>query len=438
MTERELTLALLTEWEEQGKYANLALSSRRLSPLTPKESARVSASFYTVVEHLLTLDHIILSLAARGREEIRPHTLRLLRLGLSELLYFDSAAEHAVVYETVRLAKNKGEAAFVNAVLREAIRQKDNLPLPDPKKNFTRYLSVKYSVSPWIVKNYIQMYGEDGAEVLLISFGERRGYDLRINPLRISRDAYLEKLRAVGIAATPLLTQGVRLEKSYPVTELPGFFEGELHVQDGASQLAVSVLAPRRGERIIDVAAAPGGKSFTAAEEMEDAGEVFSFDLHENKLSLLRSGAERLGLSSLRIASRDGRDPNPALFGTADRVLCDLPCSGLGVLGKKPDLRYKSEQDIKDLPALQSEILRASASYVKTGGVLVYSTCTLRSAENEEVVRDFLSERSDFSLLPFAVGEKVCAGCYTAFPPESGTDGFFIAKLQKKERKDTL
>lgn len=438
MTERELTLSLLTEWEEQGKYANLALSPRRLSALTPQESARVSARFYTVIEHLLTLDHLILALSARGREDVTPHTRRLLRLGLSELLYARSVPEHAAVFETVALAKNKGEAAFVNAVLREAIRRKDDLPLPDPKKNFARYLSVRYSTSLWIVKNYIQLYGKDGAESLLKAFGERQGYDLCVNPLRISRDAYIEKLTAAGIEAEPLLTQGVRLRKSYPVSALPGFFEGEFHVQDAASQIAVSVLSPRTGERVIDVAAAPGGKSFTAAEQMRDGGEVFSFDLHENKLSLLRTGAERLGLSSLRIAARDGRTPDPALIGTADRVLCDLPCSGLGVLGKKPDLRYKSEEEVRALPALQEEILAASAAYVRAGGILVYSTCTLRREENEEVVERFLSRAGDFSLVPFSIGGRAYDGLYTAFPPESGTDGFFIAKFQKKSEVDSL
>ena len=168
---------------------------------------------------------------------------------------------------------------------------------------------------------------------------------------------------------------------------------------------------------------------------MGDAGEVFSFDLHENKLSLIRSGAARLGLSSLRVAARDGTDPDPALLGGMDRVLCDLPCSGLGVLAKKPDLRYKSEEGVPELPALQKKILSASARYLKPGGILVYSTCTLRKEENEEVVAAFLRTHPDFSPVPFdAFGER-CEGMYTAFPPKSGTDGFFVAKLCKNPEK---
>ena len=437
MTCRELTLSLLTEWEEQGKYANLALSSHSMDALTPEETARVTALFYTVTEHLLTLDYTATALAGRSGADIRPHTLRLLRLGLSELLYLDGAPDYAVTSETVGMAENRGEASFVNAILREAIRRRDDgtLPLPDKKKNFARYLSIRYSVSLWIVKNYLHIYGESDTEALLSFYEKRRGYDLSVNPLKISRDAYLAKLREFGIPATPVSDLSVRLASSMPPRALPGFEDGEFHVQDAASALAVRVLDPRAGERVADVAAAPGGKSFSIAERMGDAGEVFSFDLHENKLSLIRSGAARLGLSSLRVAARDGTDPDPALFGGMDRVLCDLPCSGLGVLAKKPDLRYKSEEGVPELPALQKKILSASARYLKPGGILVYSTCTLRKEENEEVVAAFLRTHPDFSPVPFdAFGER-CEGLYTAFPPKSGTDGFFVAKLCKNPEK---
>lgn len=433
MTCRELTLTLLTEWEEQGKYANLALSSHRTDSLSPEESARVTALFYTVTEHLLTLDYIVTALAKRSAASLRPHTLRLLRVGLAELLYFDGTPDYAVVDGTVSLAKGKGEASFVNAILREAARRRDAdaLPLPEKSKNLARYLSIRYSVSLWIVKNYLHIYGSENTEALLSYFEERRGYDVTVNPCKISRDAYLEALGARGIHGTPLLEHTVRLPDSFPPRALPGFAEGEFHVQDASSALAVRVLDPQAGERVIDVAAAPGGKSFTVAERMGNRGEVYAFDLHENKLSLIREGARRLGLSIVRAEARDGRTPDPALLGTADRVLCDLPCSGLGVLAKKADLRYKSEEGIDDLPALQKEILSASAAYLKEGGILVYSTCTLRREENEEVADAFLLSHPEFSPVPFdAFGER-CEGRYTAFPPKSGTDGFFIAKFWK-------
>ena len=439
MNTREVTLFLLTEWEEQGKYANLALSSHRLDSLTPEETARVTALFYTVTEHLLTLDYTATALAGRGADSLRPHTLRLLRMGLAELLYLDGTPDYAAVDGTVRLATGCGETSFVNAVLREATRRRDSgtLPLPDRDKNFARYLSIRYSVSLWIVKNYLHIYGKEDAEALLSFFETRRGYDLTVNPCKISREKYLQKLTSRGIVAAPFAEDTVRLFESCPPRSLPGFSEGEFHVQDAASALAVRILDPQAGERVIDVAAAPGGKSFTIAERMGDVGEVFAFDLHENKLSLIRDGARRLGLSSLRVDARDGRNPDPALFGTADRVLCDLPCSGLGVLAKKADLRYKSEEGVKDLPALQKEILAASATYLKAGGILVYSTCTLRKEENEEVADAFLAAHPDFFPVPFdAFGER-CEGRYTAFPPKSGTDGFFIAKFQKKNISET-
>ena len=224
----------------------------------------------------------------------------------------------------------------------------------------------------------------------------------------------------------------IRINKSINPENLPGFSEGEVFVQDRASHIATLALSPCAGETVIDVCACPGGKSFLSAILMNDRGRVISFDLHESKLSLIRDGAKRLGLTSIEAGQCDATSPRTELFGTADKVICDVPCSGLGVLGKKPDLRYKDQDSIDALPALQLDILRASVNYLKAGGEIIYSTCTLNPQENEEVVRAFLSMSEDFAPIDFTVGGISSeGGMLTLLPHVHRTDGFFVAKLRK-------
>jgi 16S rRNA (cytosine967-C5)-methyltransferase len=252
------------------------------------------------------------------------------------------------------------------------------------------------------------------------------------NPIRAKENA--EALRE-ELSAEPTLDNGLslRLRGSVNPERLAGFSEGKFFVQDTASATAVRALDPKSGDRVIDVCACPGGKSFAAASLMGGKGEIFAFDLHESKLSLISEGAARLGFSNIKIAERDATAPDESLFATADKVICDAPCSGLGVLSKKPDLRYKEEESIRDLPALQLKILTESAKYLKRGGELIYSTCTLNPAENEDVVSEFLRENSDFKAVDFEVGTLSSKdGMLTLIPHIHKTDGFFMAKLKKE------
>jgi len=216
---------------------------------------------------------------------------------------------------------------------------------------------------------------------------------------------------------------------------LPGYKEGEFFVQDVACSAAINALGPREGDFVIDVCAAPGGKSFAAASIMKGRGRVKAFDIHESKLSLISDSAKRLGFSSLEVEKRDACIPDESLFETADRVICDVPCSGLGVLSKKPDLRYRSEEGIEELPELQYEILLASSKYLKPGGRLVYSTCTLLPSENQAVVERFLRENPNFSAVDFKIGNYASEnGCFTFIPHLHNTDGFFMSLIEKDER----
>ena len=435
MNVRKAALNLLIEYEAAEKYINLSLASHTLDGLSRDERASLTALLYTAVEHKITYDYYISALAGRPSEAVDSYTRNILRLGLCQICDMSSVPDFAAVNETVKLARNPGERAFVNGILRTAVRQKDSLPLPSEEKNYRRYLSVKYSYPLWVVKLFDSRFGRAETERLLDYFNREKYTDLTVNTLKISRDAYLEKLRLAGLAAEPIdpVLPSLRIGRSVNPELLPGFREGEVFVQDRACVIAAAALAPTSGERLVDVCAAPGGKSFTSALLMRDGGSIYSFDLHESKLSLISGGAERLGIKSITVEYRDALTPSEELLGRVDKVVCDVPCSGLGVLGKKPDLRYKSEESIKALPELQYSILEQSAGYLKSGGVLLYSTCTLNPAENEEVVKTFLENHGEYSLVSFEVGEhKAEGGMLTLLPHVHHTDGFFMAKLVKK------
>ena len=436
MTVRDIALTLLDSHEASGKYINLSLSSHITDSLTPTERALLTSLLYTTVERRLTIDYYVAARAERSLDSLDSHTLNILRLGVAQLVFIDSVPDFAAVNETVKLARNKGERALVNGILRRLSRDKADgcLPTPDRAKNLARFLSVTHSFPLPLVRHFIGLFGEEKTERMLESFNTLRYTDLTVNLQRISREELISLIRDAGYQAypSPHSPLTVRIDGSVLPTKLPGFAEGLFFVEDTASAFAVSALGISEGDKVIDACAAPGGKSFAAAILAGESGEVHSYDIHESKLSLIESGAKRLGLSTVKVGLRDATKPNEELFGCFDRVICDAPCSGLGVLGKKADIRYRSLDSLDELSALQYDILCASANYLKIGGTLVYSTCTLSKGENEGVVERFLAERGEFALSPFTVGDlHAPSGMLTLTPDEHSTDGFFIAKLTK-------
>lgn len=434
MNVRELALSLLLECELLSKYVNLSLNSHRTRSLTPEERAQLTALLYTVTERRLTYDYYISSAAKRGVGDIDPTTLNILRLGVCQIVGMDSIPDFAAVNETVKLARNKGERAFVNAVLRSIATHKreGSLPMPEREKNEARYLSVLHSFPLWLTKHFISLIGAADTDLLLSEFNRHDRLDLTVNTLKTTREELVSRLLASGVKASPsdVSPYTVSIEGSADPRRLPGFSEGHFFVQDAASFLSVLALAPKKNDAIIDVCACPGGKSFAAA-VISGGAAVRAFDLHESKLSLIEDGGARLGVS-VKAEVQDATSPRHELFGTADKVICDVPCSGLGVLSKKPDMRYRDKEAIAGLPELQYSILAASANYLKSGGAMVYSTCTLNHEENERVVERFLLSHPEFSLEGFDVGnissEK---GMLTLWPHIHGTDGFFVAKLRR-------
>ena len=426
---RELAFLSLLKCEAAQKFSNLEVDSAiRKHGLTGAERALYTNLVYGTIERKITLDYLIEKFSSVRFSSIEPKVLGILRLGAYQLLYLDRIPARAACNESVELCKlycGRGPSGYVNAVLRELSRRLDKLPLPDKESEPYKYLSVVYSCPEWLCYMWESMYGAEKSRGILEAMNIHPYITLRVNNLLATRDEVCEDIKGEDITATPtrLSPCGIRLNQFVPIAELHWLTEGLCYVQDEASQLCVAELAPKPGETIIDVCACPGGKTFGCALTMENRGRVIALDLHENKLSLVRRGAQGLGLNIIETRAHNGTAPCNEFRGIADRVLCDAPCSGLGVIAKKPDLRFKTPDDLGRLPDVQFRLLAASAEYVRQGGLLMYSTCTLSKAENEAVAQRFAENAPGFELEGF--------GMRTLFPQEFGTDGFFMAKFRR-------
>lgn len=426
---RSLALSSLLACEKCGRYTNLEIDSGlRNVNLSPADRGLYTRLVYGVIERRITLDYVLDRYAKTPTADMEPAVRMALRMGVYQLLFMDRIPSHAAVSETVDLVPRRS-AGFVNAILRSFLR--DGCKINWPDEGDTEYcLSVKYSFPAEICGLYLADYSRETTENILAAFNEEPPVGIRVNTLRHTAEEAAEILgedaeisEVPGMLSARLLSEKIR----------QGLEAGDWFVQDPASRLCTLALDVKPGETVIDTCACPGGKSFSMGLDMAGKGTLYAFDLHENKLSLIRRTAERLGLDPLiRTARRDARQPDETLLGKADKVLCDAPCSGLGVVAKKPDIRYKELSSIENLPAIQKEILQGASAYVKPGGTLVYSTCTLRKAENEAVVKAFLAANPGFTLTPFTAGGILSDGMLTLLPHITGTDGFFVAKMTKK------
>ena len=428
MSARVVALEVLLRCEAAGQYANLALDSalKRESALSGADKALCTALFYGVIEHKLLLDHVIDEASSIPPSAIERRVRMLLRMGLCQLLYFDRIPDHAAINETVELTPRRSRG-FVNAILRGFCRKQKKVNYPDAASEPLRYLSVRYSVPEALAEAFVRGYGFERAERLLAAFDRTPDVTVRVNTLRRTREDFIS---VYGGLPTEIAPYGVRFSDMSGI--LDAVAAGDCFVQDEASQICTEALGARPSERVLDLCAAPGSKSFGAALSMQNKGEVHSFDLHENKLSLIRNGAMTLGVTNMTVAAGDARLASPQTVGVFDRVICDVPCSGYGVLAKKPDIRYKDFSLAAGLLPIQSAILDAAAVCVRPGGVLLYSTCTLLPEENEAQVEAFLQRHCDFALQPFTVGDLHAEGMLTLAPDTHHTDGFFMAKLCKK------
>lgn len=432
---RQLAFEALTKTEKDGAYSNIALDFLlSKSDCDTRDRAFVSNLFYGVIERKITLDYNIALYLSKPINKLKKDVLTVLRLGAYQLLFMDKVPSSAAVNESVNIAKKNGisyASGLVNAVLRKI--DKNGLKTPQ-EENFTEYLSVKYSCPQWLVNKWLKEFGKADTEGILESSVSVCKNYIRVNNTLTTPGQLIDELDKEGIKA---------FETDYKncleihlggrsVESLECFKNGFFHVQDLACQLCAGALNAKPGDRIFDLCAAPGGKTYTIAEETGNNGEVISFDIHEHRVKLIGNGAERLKLTCVKAGLGDATVYYKEL-GEADAVLCDVPCSGLGIIGRKPEIKYKNPDEIKQLPPLQLQILNNGAKYVKPGGRLVYSTCTLSQSENQKVCKRFLECNEDFKVIsPFKnISDEEFL---TLLPHKHNTDGFFIACFERKKQ----
>lgn len=434
---RQTAFEILLKMHRNGAYSNLELDSAlRASELDKRDTALVSALVYGVLERLITIDYNIEKHLTGKLKKLKPEVLVILRIGAYQILFSDKIPVSAAVNESVKLAKSNRcafAAGLCNAVLRAV--SKDGLLLPD-ESDKNRYLSVKYSFPVWLCELWQKAYGEENAEKIMASAADKSPVTIRVNTLKTNSETLTEILEGEGVTVTKAeqCENALEISGTGSIESLKSFKDGLFHVQGIASQLCVKALNAQKGMTVFDVCSAPGGKTFTAAEYMENEGDIKAFDIYEHRAKLVEKGSKKLGIDIIKAGVADAQIYNEAL-GQADRVLCDVPCSGLGIVCRKPEIRYKDEKSIDNLPDLQYRILECSAKYVKSKGKIIYSTCTLNPSENGDVCKRFLENHHEFRAVKPLDGIEYTdnSGFLTLMPHIHGCDGFFIAAFERTE-----
>lgn len=423
---------------DKGAYSELYLASAmKKAGLDRRDAALCTAVCAGVLRNRMLIDHRIAAYSSVKLKKIAPRVLNILRAAACQIYFLDRVPDSAAVNAAVDQArKSAGQrsAGFVNAVLRHMVREKENAPEPDKKDN-VNYLSVKYSHPEYLVRYFISRIGEDETQDLLKANNTPAPIVARINTILTSYDEAVNELQSQDVIVKdhPFLSNALILSHTGNIAQLDAYKKGYITIQDTASSFPPMVLSPTPGSRVLDLCAAPGGKSFLCASIMENRGEIISCDLHEHRTALIKNGAERLGIKIIVPMQSDGTVFVPEWENAFDFVLLDAPCSGIGVIRRKNEIRYKTQDELAGIPALQRALFENAGRYVKPGGIIVYSTCTLIKAENEDVFTDFLKHNSNFSQSDFTlpgIGRSE-NGMMTLWPHKYDTDGFFIARARK-------
>lgn len=420
----------------EGGFSNIVLDALLSgAQLEHRDKAFVSALFYGVLERRITLDKIIKKYSKTPLEELEPAVLECLRIGFYQLIYMNSVPDMAAANETVEAVKQLGFAkasGFVNGIMRAFIRNGKQFDFSRMDK--IGRLSAEYSAPIWLCKKWCNEYGDEKTETALReSLGSVPIY-ARVNTLKTNAEELLSMLEEENVKAVLVeeVPDAIRIYSAAPQST-KAYKKGLFHVQDISSQLCAKAVGAQKGELVLDVCSAPGGKTFTVAQLMENEGKIVACDLHVKRVGLIKNGAERLGLSIVSAKANDATVFDEKL-GTFNRILCDVPCSGLGVIRRKPEIRFKDPAEIAALPKIQYKIASTSAKYLADGGTMIYSTCTLSKEENEQVVKKLIEEDG---LVPAELPEelkKYSKDGYsvTLMPGEINSDGFYFAKLRKE------
>ena len=435
---RYLAVKLLDKTFGSGSYSNIQLNAGLdSSDLDDRGKRLCSAIYYGVIQRRISLDYVIGRLSKRPIEKMDSIVVNILRAGIYQLGYMDLVPDNAAVNESVKLAKKFGKtsaAGMVNAVLRNFIRQEKKIY--EGKIDNVKAMSIVYSCPEELVKSLTNDYGKEFAFHFLVHSVEKRPVCLRRNQLRCNAKELQKAMGGIKLLSVgnPELPECSHVIKGGDITATKAFKNGYFHVQGLSSQYCCLALAPTEKDLVLDICAAPGGKTFTMAEMMNGKGKIYAFDLHEKRAELIRKGAERLGLTNIQAAAGDATKYNPELP-EFTKILCDVPCSGYGVIAKKPEIKYKPLSDFARLPEIQYSIAENALRYLAVGGEMVYSTCTVRKAENDEVVERLLREHPE--LEPVELSELLLRrfGAKATLSPMYGfDDGFFVAKFRKTRR----
>ena len=436
MGARETALNVLIACRKNGAWSNGVLKDYvSRDKLDRREAALATRLCYGVLQNRMLLDHYLQQLLTGKIRDLHPVIHDILHLGLYQLYMLDKIPDSAAVNESVALAKHycrkqRFAPGLVNAVLRSAVRTKGTLKEP-------KSLSQKYSHPNELIRLLSDSIGKSRLEGMLAANNAIPETVIQVNTLKTDLVSLTARLELEGVEASRhgWMENCLVLSGTGNLEQLPSFREGLFYVQDAAAKLSVLCAQLDENSRVLDCCAAPGGKSFAAAIAMNGTGTVQSCDVHAHKIALIQNGAQRLGVGNLSACVQDASIRNENWVGKMDTVIADVPCSGYGIIRKKPDIRYKNPVDMEELPALQLKILCNQADYVVPGGVLIYSTCTLLRRENEDVVKAFLALRPDYTLEPLALPSVFPdneSGMLTLVPGEFDTDGFFISRLRRK------
>lgn len=450
---RELAMDALVKVSQTGAYSNLQLKSTlQDAGLQKSDAGLVTELVYGTIQRQATLDYWLSRFVSKGLHKLEPWVHQLLRMSAYQLLYLDRIPAHAAVNEAVTIAKKRGHSGItgmVNGVLRSIDRSRGELQAADIKHaDPVTQIALRHSYPEWLVKRWVESYGVDKAEAICAAGNEHPHSSVRANPLRGSREEVIEQLRAAGYEAEPstVAPAGIAIVRGGNLADTDGFREGLWTLQDESSMLVAEVVAPKAGMQVLDCCAAPGGKSTHLAELMGGKGKVWANDLHAHKRDLIVMQSERLKLRNVEAITEDAlKLADRFKPGSMDAVLLDAPCSGFGVIRRKPEIKWtKTAGDVSDIAAVQQRLLQAVSGLVRPGGVLVYSTCTMEKEENEQQVARFLQEHPEFELSSDwpqdiiqqlrnagAVGEHF-DGQAQLLPQHFNSDGFYIARMVKR------
>lgn len=444
LSAREVGFNILMDIYSNGTFSNLSIKNHLEENNNKQEENLVREIVYGVLENEIYIDHILGKASKIKVKKIHPKILTILRMGIYQLIFMDRIPSSAAVNESVNLAKkhgHKGTIGFVNGVLRNIDRNKDEF-MKIKGKNKAEYISIRYSHPTWMVERWINEFGEKFTEALCKENNSRPNLNIRVNNLRTNKDDLKKSLeeKAFLVREGNYAKDSLIIENPIRITDLKEFKLGHFFIQDESSILVGQIMDPKPGSVVLDVCSAPGGKSTHIAEIMGNKGKVLSGDIHESKLSLIKANSSRLGINIIETKVLDARVKDEDLINMADYLLVDAPCSGFGLMRRKPEIKWnRKEKDIKELIKIQYEILNNVKDYLKTGGTLIYSTCTIENDENINMVNRFLDENLNFKLVN--IDDKIenkdeidtlNSGYIQLYPHVHGTDGFFVAKMIKE------